>query len=109
MRPVNSEQQSPITMTWEHLLFINIPVSVNRIQAQLPEGMRVDAWNGFAYVSLVPMRLKNFTVKKKVQLFFGRFSSENTQKKDKLFFFPPKKDIHRWRWKIISLILSTVG
>ena len=64
-------------MTWEHLLFINIPVSVNRIQAQLPEGLRVDAWNGFAYVSLVPMRLKNFTVKKISWIFNPHFYEFN--------------------------------
>jgi len=42
---------------WEHVLFYNIPVSPEALQATLPPGMQVDTFEDQAWVSLVPFQL----------------------------------------------------
>lgn len=42
---------------WDHVLFYNVPVSPDALQATLPPGMQVDTREGQAWVSIVPFQL----------------------------------------------------
>lgn len=45
--------------TWDDLTFIHWPFDPDVVQALLPEGLRVDTFDGDAWVSLVPFRMRH--------------------------------------------------
>lgn len=48
---------------WEELTFVHWRYRPDEVQALLPEGLRVDTHDGWAYVSLVPFRMTGATPK----------------------------------------------
>ena len=44
---------------WQKLLFLHWQVEVEEIQKMLPEGLRVDTFEGRAYVGVVPFYMRN--------------------------------------------------
>ena len=44
---------------WEHLLFLHWRYDIATVQALLPPGLTVDAWNGSAWVGLVPLFMRD--------------------------------------------------
>ena len=53
--------EGPIVMfqRWEHLLFLHWHYDAVIVQALLPPGLTVDAWNGSAWVGLVPLFMRD--------------------------------------------------
>jgi uncharacterized protein len=51
----------PVVMLqrWEHLLFLHWRYDVSTVQASLPPGLTVDAWNGSAWIGLVPLFMRD--------------------------------------------------
>ncbi len=51
----------PVVMLqrWEHLLFLHWHYDVATVQATLPPRLTVDAWNGSAWVGLVPLFMRD--------------------------------------------------
>ena len=51
----------PVVMfqRWEHLLFLHWRYDVATVQALLPPGLMVDAWNDSAWVGLVPLFMRD--------------------------------------------------
>ena len=45
--------------TWERLLFVHWEADADAIQAMLPPGLKVDTFEGRAYVGLVPFLMRN--------------------------------------------------
>jgi hypothetical protein len=51
--------QSPVMFQrWFHLLFLHWPLSPNIVQLTLPEGLQADAFEGNAWVGIVPFFMK---------------------------------------------------
>ena len=48
-----------ILQRWEHLLFLHWRYDVATVQATLPPGLTVDAWNGSAWLGLVPLFMRD--------------------------------------------------
>ena len=42
-----------LTAEWRHLLMLNFPIEPEALQAHVPKGTELDAWEGTTYVSLV--------------------------------------------------------
>lgn len=42
---------------WETIAFVHWPVPVEDVQVHLPHGLRVEPWDGVAWVGLVPFRM----------------------------------------------------
>jgi uncharacterized protein YqjF (DUF2071 family) len=53
--------EGPVVMyqRWEHLLFLHWRYDVALVQAMLPPGLVVDAWNGSAWLGLVPLFMRD--------------------------------------------------
>jgi uncharacterized protein YqjF (DUF2071 family) len=53
--------EGPVVMLqrWEHLLFLHWRYDVATVQGTLPPGLTVDAWNGAAWVGLVPLFMRD--------------------------------------------------
>ena len=51
----------PVVMyqRWEHLLFLHWRYEIATVQAMLPPGLAVDAWNDSAWVGLVPLFMRD--------------------------------------------------
>jgi uncharacterized protein len=51
----------PVVMfqRWEQLLFLHWRYDVETVQATLPPGLTVDAWNGSAWIGLVPLFMRD--------------------------------------------------
>mgnify|MGYP001166171881 CR=1 FL=1 len=43
---------------WNHLLFLHWKVPAEVIQERLPEGLKVDLWNGSAYLGIIPFMME---------------------------------------------------
>lgn len=66
-------------MQWSNLLFLNFSVAPEIIQQRLPHGMKVDTFNGMAYISVVPMTLQHFSVKGMPRVFKKKFLECNVR------------------------------
>ena len=44
---------------WEHLLFLHWRYDIATVQASLPSGLTVDAWNGSAWLGIVPIFMRD--------------------------------------------------
>jgi uncharacterized protein len=53
--------EGPVVMfqRWEHLLFLHWRYDAAEVQALLPPALTVDAWNGSAWVGLVPLFMRD--------------------------------------------------
>jgi uncharacterized protein len=50
---------SVMAQQWEDLLFLHWPVDPITVQRTLPEGLSVDTYQGWAWIGLVPFRMRN--------------------------------------------------
>jgi uncharacterized protein len=62
-RPLSATCSSPVGRPWlrnrwEELTFLHWPYEPAEVQALLPDGLRVDTFDGRAWVSLVPFRMR---------------------------------------------------
>lgn len=49
--------QNLLTMQWEHVLFLHWPVESSFLQKQLPPGMKLDTFEGKAYLGIIPFMM----------------------------------------------------
>ncbi len=49
---------------WKHLLFINYPVDEHTVGKIIPEGLEVDTFDGKAWITVLPFKIENFTVRR---------------------------------------------
>ncbi|GEM45425.1 YqjF family protein [Deinococcus cellulosilyticus] len=48
-----------IYMEWENLLFLHYPVHPDVLLPHIPEGLTLETYGGFAWLSVVPFKMKN--------------------------------------------------
>ncbi len=49
--------------TWEDLLFLHWPISVESIRASVPSSLHIDTFEGQAWIALVPFRLRHLRLR----------------------------------------------
>lgn len=52
------------TQLWKHLLFINYPIDVEAIKQVIPKNLQVDTYDGKAWITVLPFKIEDFTVRK---------------------------------------------
>ncbi|MCG5103878.1 YqjF family protein [Oceanobacillus alkalisoli] len=48
-----------MTQTWNHLLFMHIPVPQEELRGQIPNGLELDTYDGEAWISIIPFKIKH--------------------------------------------------
>jgi uncharacterized protein YqjF (DUF2071 family) len=65
---------------WDHLLFLNWPVSPNGISVHIPSGLELDTYNGDAWISVIPFRVRNMRLRNMPQIpYFRTFLELNVR------------------------------
>ena len=54
------KKKSPVMFqTWDDLLFLHWDVDPDQLQRTLPDGLKVDTFEGKAYLGIIPFYMKN--------------------------------------------------
>lgn len=69
-----------VRMAWRDLAFIHYPVDADRVQSRLPPDLRVDTFDGRAWLGLVPFRMAQVTPRHAPAIpFFSTFPEVNVR------------------------------
>ncbi len=74
---MQSQLKSFMFQKWEHLLFLHWPVDEKLLSASLPKDLRLDLYEGHAWVSVVGFRLTGLKVKPLTFIPWNDFSELN--------------------------------
>ncbi|MGY0694206.1 YqjF family protein [Virgibacillus sp. FSP13] len=65
---------------WEHMLFLNWPVTKHVMEAQLPPGLELDTYDGDAWISVIPFKVSKMRLRKMPKPpYFGSFLELNVR------------------------------
>ncbi|WP_165767961.1 YqjF family protein [Virgibacillus indicus] len=65
---------------WEHLLFMHFPVKEDLIERHLPPELELDTYDGNAWISIIPFKVRAMRMRKMPQLpYFGYFLELNVR------------------------------
>ena len=53
-----------MTQKWNDLLFIHLPVSNHILEAQIPEGIELDTFEGTGWITIIPFEINNMHLRK---------------------------------------------
>ena len=83
---ITAEPTSPVSslvmrQQWNHLTSLHWPYPVDEVQRLLPDGLVVDAFDGSAWVGLIPFALENIAFGKQLPRvpYFGTFPEVNVR------------------------------
>ncbi|WP_165769032.1 YqjF family protein [Virgibacillus profundi] len=65
---------------WDHLLFMHWPVSPEIMEARLPPGLKLDTYDGDAWITIIPFKVSAMRLRKMPQLpYLGSFLELNVR------------------------------
>ncbi|SER60738.1 hypothetical protein SAMN04487944_1072 [Gracilibacillus ureilyticus] len=53
-----------MTQRWDHLLFIHLPVEKEIMEANIPNGLELDIYEGTAWITILPFRIRDMHFRK---------------------------------------------
>lgn len=90
---MKKEENSPLKMNWDDLVFLNYPCKPELVQKLLPKGTEVDLFENRAYLTIAPLTMSDFSLYSWKFLFQQRFYECNLRtyvkvgKKRGVYFF----------------------